>query len=164
MSNTKERINELRVKHQPIFNYLDIADALFIPKMAYKPSGKEEIHVSFFPNELGKQQDIYTEFVSREYAPEDPERTLYKWTFNPHYNEYELTDQGVTGRYLIPISELTKVEPEFNMSSTSELDIPDPEADSPINQLTIRDVYAIYHNKPVSHKKFLNEIITTNKR
>ena len=32
--------------------------------MAYRPSGKDELHVSFFPSELQKDKDIYTEFVS----------------------------------------------------------------------------------------------------
>ena len=31
----------------------------------------------FFPSELEKGQDIYTEFVSISYESEDPKRTLY---------------------------------------------------------------------------------------
>ena len=49
---TKEKIAVLREKHQFIFDTLDIPNALFYPKMAYRPHGKDELYVSFFDNEL----------------------------------------------------------------------------------------------------------------
>ena len=33
--------------------------------------------LAFFPSELEKEEDIYTEFVSIDYDSEDPKRTLY---------------------------------------------------------------------------------------
>jgi hypothetical protein len=62
-----------------------------------------------------------------------------------------------TIRYIIPVEELyaygkaVEVEDEFDM--------PDPDQDLPIDQLTIRDLAAILTGKPVSMKKWLNEIV-----
>ena len=61
---SKEKIAMLREKHQPVFDALDTPNALFYPKMAYRPYGKDELYVSFFVNELKREADIYTEFVS----------------------------------------------------------------------------------------------------
>ena len=59
--------------------------------MAYRPTGKDDLHVSFFPSELEKNVDIYTEFVSIDYESEDPKRTLYLVKYNPHWkDEYEM--------------------------------------------------------------------------
>ena len=82
--------------------------ALYIPKMAYRPSGKDELYVSFFPSELEKDKDVYTEFVSIDYDSEDPKRTLYLHKHNPHWKEeYELiTSSSGFQRHLIPVSEL----------------------------------------------------------
>jgi len=92
---------------------------------------------------------------------------LYKWRYNPHYEEeYEKTEPAANGhfRYLVPISELVKIE--FDVQENTETgmfpnfeEIMDPDLDSPISQLTIRDVAAILLKKPVSHKNWLNEII-----
>ena len=79
--------------------------------MAYRPSGKDELHVSFFPSELLKGKDIYTEFVSIDYESEDPKRTLYLWEYNKHWEEeYELI-QSSSGfqRHIIPVAELKVV-------------------------------------------------------
>ena len=76
--------------------------------MAYRPSGKDELHVSFFPSEMEKEEDIYTEFVSIDYVSEDPKRTLYLLPYNPHWkSEYELiTSNSGFQRHMIPVSEL----------------------------------------------------------
>jgi hypothetical protein len=76
--------------------------------MAYRPKGKDELHVSFFPSELEKEENIYTEFVSIDYDSEDPKRTLYLHKYNPHWkSEYELiTSSSGFQRHLIPVSEL----------------------------------------------------------
>jgi hypothetical protein len=39
-----------------IFKQKVIFHALYIPKMAYRPPGKDELHVSFFPSELEKNK------------------------------------------------------------------------------------------------------------
>ena len=104
----KQRIADLKKEHEFYFQTEGKNNVLYIPKMAYRPSGKDELHVSFFPSELEKDQDIYTEFVSIDYEIEDSKRTLYLIKYNPHWkSEYELiTSNSGFQRHLIPVSEL----------------------------------------------------------
>jgi hypothetical protein len=162
---SKEKIAVLREKHQFTFDALDIPNALFYPKMAYRPYGKDELYVSFFVNELKREADIYTEFVSRDYVSEDSNRTLWMWRYNPHWEEeYETTEPNDLGhvRYLVPVSELIKV----NMPK--EKLPPDPFKsfgddlidDAPIDEMTIRDFATIMTGRPLSSKSWLNNLIS----
>ena len=159
----KVKIAKLRELHQPIFEAIGMPGAIFIPKMAYRPKDKDELHISFFPSELMKGQDVYTEFVSREYDSEDVNRTLYKWKYNPHWQEeYDTTEPGSTGaRYLVPVAELivTKEEASDKKLDLKLDDIMDPDQDAPFDQLTVRDLAAILLKQPVSNKKWLNKLI-----
>ena len=151
---------KLREKHQPVFDSLRIPEAVFIPKMAYRPSGKDELFVSFFASELRKECDLYTEFTNRDLEPEDMTRTLWKWNYNPHWSEeYELTS---TDRYLVPVSELvtvraasisTPVKEEFSLEDILGTD------DAPMSEMTIRDLMTILTKKPVSKKAWLNDLV-----
>jgi len=161
---TKAKIDALREKHQDSFEALGIPGALFFPKMAYRPRGKDELYVSFFATELRREADIYTEFVSREYEPEDANRTLWLWRYNPHWSEeYETTEPSDLGyvRYLIPVSELVKVKvPEKKAAPVDPFvafgkDL----TDEPFTHMTIRDFAAIVTGKPVSNKEWLNKLI-----
>ncbi len=104
----KAKVAKLREEHEDYFQKEGKINALYIPKMAYRPSGKDELHVSFFPSELEKGRNIYTEFVSIDYDTEDPKRTLYFLKHNPHWKEeYELvTSNSGFERHIIPVSEL----------------------------------------------------------
>jgi hypothetical protein len=104
----KAKVQELRKEHEDYFQTVGSINALYIPKMAYRPSGKDELHVSFFPSELQKGRDIYTEFVSIEYDSEDPKRTLYLLKHNAHWNEeYEVvTSSSGFERHIVPVTEL----------------------------------------------------------
>lgn len=178
---TKQIIDGLRMHHQEMFDELGISNALFFPKMAYVPKfGKEKV-ISFFPSEISRGQDIYTEFVSRDYNPEDPDRKLWVWKHNPFYEtEYQTSEpHPVTGdvRYLIPIDELiqanaSEIEDEMDPNyvpwkeddEPASLDfsktLPDADlGDIPLSEMTMRDYAAIHLNKPVSRKKWLNDII-----
>lgn len=170
--NRQEKTEDLLAFHEWKFKLLGEDSPLFIPKCAYQPKGMSELHIGFFLSEVKKGKDIYTEFTSIDLDPEDPTRTLYKWRFNPHYDEeYEKTEPAANGhfRYLVPVSELVKIEiekpsaqpvgefPDFDQFS----EIMDPDADAPIDQLTVRDLAAILLKRPVSHKKWLNEIINS---
>lgn len=165
----REKLKKLRDYHQPVFDRLGVPNAIFFGKLAYRPSGMEEIHISFFESEINKGEDVYVEFTNRDLVPEDPERTLYKWVNNPHYaEEYAVTEPSVkTGhvRYLVPVSELvvmsTKTEPGVQKELFEEL--PDADADPLISMLTIRDFAAIMWKAPVSTKKWLNELIKQQK-
>ncbi len=104
----KQKVATLREEHEDYFQTIGDLNAPFIPKMAYRPPGKDDLHISFFPSELERHRDIYTEFVSIEYESEDPKRTLYLYRYNKHWREeYEIVESS-SGfqRYLIPVSEL----------------------------------------------------------
>lgn len=119
----KKKVSELREMHEDYFQTEGKINASYIPKMAYRPSGKDELHVSFFPSELERNKDIYTEFVSIDYESEDPKRTLYLHKYNPHWKEeYELVESN-SGfqRHLIPVSELKVVSDAVLKQSTKDL-------------------------------------------
>jgi len=113
--------------------------------MAYRPSGKDELYRSFFPSELEKEIDVYTEFVSIDYDSEDPKRTLYLLKYNPHWkSEYELiTSNSGFQRHMVPVNELKVInditsreksiieEPKFVADIGKTLfDLPNPDEGS----------------------------------
>lgn len=160
----KQKIVKLFEHHADTFLKLQLnAAPKFFPKMAYPYNGEQVI--SFFPSEVAGNMDIYTEFVSRDYESEDPSRTLYKWKYNSNYaDEYDVAEPHAAHqsvRYLIPTKELIKVQSIVAESSVDnlEFELPDPDSDLPIDQLTIRDFAAIMTGKPVSRKNWLNDII-----
>lgn len=156
-----KRISELKQHHEGTFRKLDY-DVLYKPKMCYRPKGKDTQHISFFSSELKAGKDIYTEFVSRDYVSEDSTRTLYRWKYNPSWEEaYErvTNKDGTSERYLIPVSELVVV-PHVELAREISLELNNPDIDMPIDQITIRDLAAVLLKKPVSMKPWLNDIIT----
>jgi hypothetical protein len=175
LEDRKENLKKIKEFHKATLSSIGVSDYSLIPKLAYRPSGKTELHVSFFHSEISKGHDVYLEFTDRNNVPEDPERTLYLWKFNPHFEEeYEKTEptEG-TGhmRYLVPVEELKVIKrysPEATITtekeiklkqSTLDFSLPDPDTDPPINDMTIRDLAAIILGKPVSNKEWLNKII-----
>jgi len=104
--------------------------------MAYRPPTKDEKHVSFFPSELQKGEDIYTEFVSIAYDSEDLKRTLYLLKHNPHWSEeYELvTSKSGHERHIIPIGEL-KVINDINSRANTEVTL-----EEAVTTLTTKDI------------------------
>lgn len=161
----KEKIQNLREKHQHIFERNNMPGALFFPKMAYRPKGKDELYISFFASELKRESTIYTEFVSNEYYPEDSNRTLWMWSYNPHWEEeYEKTEANSLGqvRYLVPVSELVKISDVVRTEEKDSFDFLGETLieDASFDQMTIRDLAAIMTGKPVSKKEWLNKLIT----
>lgn len=171
--NRKTKTAELLEFHKDKIKANQISNPLFIPKCAYQPSGMEGLHLGFFESELkrGAGADIYTEFVSIDLDPEDPDRNLYKLRYNPHYaEEYVTTEPNSNGhvRYLIPVDELIKIEypeiieednEEYPSSLFPDFELMDPDKDAPLNRMTIKDLFAVMHKKPVSDKKWLNDLI-----
>lgn len=166
-----ENLKKLREFHKKTINDLGISSFYLLGKLCYNSPGKAgEKVVSFFFNEISKGQDVFIEFTNRYNVPEFAERTLYKWEFNPHFEEeYEKTNETDLSkvRYLIPVDELkviksypptgeTKIETE---TQVFDFGIPNPDLDPPLNEITIRDLAAIILGKPVSNKEWLNEII-----
>ena len=171
----KENMKKLREFHRKTINDLGVSNFYLLGKMCYPHKGK--MIVSFFHSEISKGQDIFLECTNRVAVPEDPDRTLYRLRFNPHFDEeYERTDDTDPAkvRYLVPIDELKVVKrytPEAIINSPEprlvskpietdfEFSLPDPEKDPLISELTIRDLAAILLQKPVSNKEWLNNII-----
>ena len=124
----KAKVAKLREEHENYFQTMGIINALYIPKMAYRPSGKDELHVSFFPSELQKERDIYTEFVSIDYDTEDPKRTLYLIEHNKDWKKkYELiTSNSGFERHIIPVSEL-KIINDINSRNPESIKITNPD-------------------------------------
>jgi hypothetical protein len=168
---TKEKIEDLKTLHKPTFEKLGITNPSFIPRICYIPMGEKEQVVSFFEQDFVRGKDIYTHFVSKGYESEDPQNRLWKWTWNPYYEtEYKKSDPHPdTGnvRYIIPVDELELIDSSYIERNTVVSDsifdivdeIPNPDQDLPIDQMSIRDLAAILLKKPVSKKQWLNDII-----
>ena len=129
----KAKVLELKKEHLNYFERTNNTNALYIPKMAYRPSGKDELHVSFFPSEFQKGRDIYTEFVSIEYDSEDPKRTLYLLKHNPDWsNDYEIvTSSSGFERHIVPVSKLIVINDITDRVKIDSLINPVPEIKNP---------------------------------
>ena len=137
----KPKVEELLQEHVDYFHG-NIPEPAYIPKMAYRPPGKDELHVTFFPSELENNTDIYTEFVSIDYESEDPKRTLYLLKYNPHWKEeYELiTSNSGFKRHMVPVGELKVINdvtdrnplPELSGEEKEFYKIPNPETERDI--------------------------------
>lgn len=111
----RERINKLIQYHKDLFVKEGVTNPKFIPRLCFPMEGT--YCVSFYQRELQGGVDIYTEFCDRQYEPEDKQRRLWKWVYDPAYAEkYAQTEpHQATGdrRYLIPVEELIDVR-EFH--------------------------------------------------
>lgn len=164
MMNKKDNLKALREHHQPYFDKIGEPEAYFTGKVSFIPKGKTEYFVGLFYNEINKKDDVYIELASQDFLVEDPERKLYVYKHNEFFSsEYELSMPGANGvqRYLIPVNELYLVDKKINKTPQVKLDlgIEDPEYDTPLESATLRDLAAILLRKPVSYKKWLNDLI-----
>tara|TARA_R100001440_G_scaffold74036_1_gene99080 strand:- start:2015 stop:2551 length:537 start_codon:yes stop_codon:yes gene_type:complete len=146
----KKKVKELFNEHEGYFTSNNIKHPLYIPKMAYRPPGKDEKHISFFPSELQKGEDIYTEFVSIDYDSEDPKRTLYFLKHNPHWSEeYELvTSKSGHARHIIPIGELKVINDINSRTNTQVASLADA-----VTKLTTQDINI---NNPETERTMLD--------
>lgn len=161
--NKNEKIKELR-RYQESLMYKDsgCSDSIYIPKMAFTSAGQETL-MMFFESELSMEKDIYTECVSRDYAPEDEERTLYKFKHNPFFKEEYQKKETKTGveAYLVPISELlniSKKQKSEDLEKAKNFKLLTPPK-SNTEKMTIKDYCAIHWKLPVSDKEWLNNLI-----
>lgn len=168
----KDKVKVLLDEHQEYFRLNDIVDPAFIPKMAYRPKDKDEKYLSFFTSELENNKEIYTEFVSVDYDSEDPLRTLYMLPFNPHWKEeYEMiTSSSGFQRHLVPTAELKVINDiksrtpkkevkKKEIKSIKDFGLMNPDEDCTLQNITLKDIAALWLKKPVSDKKWLNKII-----
>jgi hypothetical protein len=176
----KENMEKVRNFHAKFLKDIGESDPLVVCKTPFSSSSGERV-VGLFESELRKKKDIYIEFTNYDNEPSDDNRTLYKWRFNANFEEYERLTNNDIVRILIPTDELVKVKaypPEDMVRRVLEegkqgMQSPNNEKtnksnsesvnDAPFSDLTIRDIYAIYHNKPVSNKLWLNLLINGKK-
>lgn len=107
----REIVADLKLDHSNYFEKNDIENPIFIAKLAYRPKGKDELHIQLYPSELNRKAEQYIEFVNGECEPIDLKRTLYKYIYNPYFTEeYEMiTDRYGDIKYLVPVSDLIPV-------------------------------------------------------
>jgi len=168
---TKEKAQktaELRAYHKATLDKIGY-DVAYLPKLCYKPKIKDGLHISFFPSELRAGVDLYTEFISKDYDSEDQTRTLYKWAYNPNWEDIytAVTKAGsnIVSYYLVPVTDLIPIERVVESEGIDEtvLELGDPDLDLPLDQMSMRDLFAILHKQPVSQKKWLNQLINKTK-
>ena len=188
----KEKTEELFKKHTPTFRIKKVDDPFFTLKSAYFISGKKGKFIQLFESELGRDKDIYMEFVKKDLSPDLADRPLFKLVYNPFYKEeYEMenkiTDEGKEySVYIVSVAELKVVltngkevsytdyengvttdrnqtlfpdfEEEYSTKAGVELSNEEI-ADTPLSEITIRDLAAIMLMKPVSARPWLNELV-----
>ena len=156
-----KRLVELRKYHQATLDAIG-HDVLYRPRRFFqaKENGGTKCIV-LFPSELKLGKDIYTEQIDHDNNSEDETRTLYKWKYDNSWAEdYTQVRKGTTVWYLIPVSDLEVVQHVMPGIDEKLLELSNPDIDSPMDQMTMRDYYAMTHKVPCSQKKWLNEIIT----
>src|SRR5437868_8171714 len=142
----KAFVSALRVYHEDVFKILGVPQAYYYPKIIFVRSGIKGI--TFFPSELNKETDVYTEYVDFDYTPIDPKRALYRFRYNKFFAQELATEgHGEQIKYVVPIDEMEKVR--ITSRDVAENTLADL-TDEGIEKLTIRDIYAIIQNKPVS--------------
>lgn len=107
----------------------------------------------------------------------NPTRELVLYIIAPckNYDDvYTSTEMHDGGPYIVPITDLrqiavrpgfSEIPPEIEIPSFTEErgDDYSEKDDDHINNMTIRDFYAITSNQPVSNKRWLNNLIKTTK-
>jgi hypothetical protein len=149
-------------------------------KVCYKPKDKSERIFRAFPSELSRG-DIYVEMVDFEYNPLFHPRRLYKHTYRADFTAvYEKVEGNAGLSYVIPFSALELVYDFSEQGKVAPTYVPDPYAndvydddldlddasssDAHFNTMTIRDIYCIYQNVPLSNKSWLNQLIKKGKQ
>jgi len=166
----KRIIAEMREYHMPYLSKLEDGTWRFIAKMRY---GFPPDRSKFFENEIDGSRELYVEWVSRFYQPED-DRRLYRYKFNPDYlseypkettpegyewfvvpaDRFELVKEGEVHKELVP-----EKKEVFQESLDLDFDIINPDEDCPMDNITLRDWAAILLKAPVSRKEWLNKLI-----
>ena len=115
----KAKKKELYALYEPYFKAQGIDNPYFVPKpIRREGAGEQYVAVAFFENELSvisKTKEVYVENIDyRDMSRRDSKYILYKWTYNPYWNDesegYErITITSRNGdtfiKYAIPIEE-----------------------------------------------------------
>lgn len=167
-----EKNDEHADYHALLLEDLGVDRQSFKIKTLY-PNSKGIDCVNIFEHEFNKPNGFYVEIVDwKDFEPFDSKRTIYRVPDNPTFkDDYENGDKG----YRVPLSELKAVNPVAAVISGASSVKPDIKTtpsymksepfslteneDIAYTEMTIRDFYAIYHNKPVSKRNWLNKLI-----
>lgn len=175
----QEILEEFREYHRKLIENLGISRLDFNMKMPFYDKQARNV-VGIFSSEFKKEKGFFFELITNEFEPLDVNRTVYKISYNPNFEEeYELNEKG---SYLVPIEELRVVNASsIAISGASAIldevpaktvpapkpsvayKAPAPMEDAPYQEMTIRDFYAIHTGRPVSSKTWLNELIKSQK-
>jgi hypothetical protein len=148
--------------HKETFTALNITSPIFAIKMQYYSKALDAQVISFFESELTNKQPTYIELTDKNFNV-FPERKLYVFKHNPHFKEELIAVGDNVVRYEMLVDELEEIVLEEEEEEKTFFDIPNPDDDPLFSTMTIRDFYAIFHNKPVSRRPFLNELIKNQK-
>lgn len=169
---------QLRDYHQSLLDNLGVDRNRLKGKSVFYDSKRNQV-IGVFKGEFMNSLNggMYFELTDSMNNPTDSNRTVYKCPVNAEFeNEYEPSPHWKES-WLVPIEELRIVNPtSVAISGTSALvDLVAPAKektvkpitkkeevqDASFTDMTIRDLYAVLHNKPVSSKEWLNNLINT---
>lgn len=99
----KEKVADLRKRHEASFAALNIPDAYFVSKYPHVPEGMMDKHIGLYQSECSRGDDIYIECCDMNYKPLDERRMLYVWKHDSDYaKKYHVKKE----QFMIPVSEL----------------------------------------------------------
>lgn len=165
--------SERRAFHRKWMEERGYSLADFDTKMVFKhPTNKSDV-VGVFANQFTRKDGLFLELTDRDHKPKYPGR-LYR--IRPCANYEEEYEQKAPNSFYMPLEELEVV---FDASQEEERQRKEDEQkiiesveelkqkteklsddmDDPITKETLRDRCAIEWRKPVSNKKWLNQLI-----
>lgn len=161
-------VKEMLAFHQSKFDLLKVTAAHFYPKVVFNWKGTDCI--AMFERELCSPA-FYTELVNEVYHSLDTtKRTMYVWRGSEEKKaEYYCNQTPNFTQWFVPKDELE----EINVTSAAiasapvaqsldEIVLDGTKDDVNFHQATLRDMYAIIQNKPVSNRAWVNKMITGN--
>jgi uncharacterized protein YjiS (DUF1127 family) len=176
------KLKEMQDFNQDFIDDIGISRGDFNMKYAFTKNG--EIVVGIFENEFTRPKGFYFEIIDGNLNPSDRDRTIYRVPNNQYFKEeFELDERG---KYLVPLSQLKKInrqsavllkdslirsEDNYGNRPTQSFqkqtpkpflpfeNEPKPVEDAPYSDMTIRDYIAIHTGKPVSLKKWINDLV-----
>jgi hypothetical protein len=166
-----EILEDMRDYHSTLISNLGINRNDFNMKMAFFDKSGRHV-VGIFASEFKKENGFYFEIITRDFQPDNANRTVYKIPNNPSFEEeYEMNEKG---SYLVPLEELRVVnavsvaisgpsaileKSNVTAKNVTAYKAPAPMEDAPYSDMTIRDFMAIHTGKAISTKNWLNDLI-----
>ena len=183
MTLTTKNLNDvkmtIRKKVQNLFKthklLIKTSEHALVPKFIPSPLilHNEQNCIMLGDKEMYGGKDIYIEFCTSGLLPLDDKRHLWKWLYKKSYKNDYTCDKNVETQectYFIPVDELIPIG--FTPEIIAEMATPKPIVefnfegsageDIPFNDMTLKDYAAIKWKRPVSGRKWLNDLINNN--